>query len=49
MTPSIILGDDGNVRLLVGGSGGTKIITSVALVRKTDKKVTNTTEILDDD
>ncbi|XP_044272427.1 glutathione hydrolase 1 proenzyme-like isoform X2 [Tribolium madens] len=29
--PSIILDSDANVRLLVGGSGGTKIITSVAL------------------
>ncbi|XP_064213538.1 glutathione hydrolase 1 proenzyme isoform X2 [Tribolium castaneum] len=29
--PTIILDGDDNVRLLVGGSGGTKIITSVAL------------------
>lgn len=32
MVPSIVIDTDGNVRLLVGGSGGPKIITAVALV-----------------
>lgn len=30
--PSIVLDGSGNVRLLIGGGGGTKITSSVALV-----------------
>ena len=32
MNPSIVLDNSGDVRLVVGGAGGTKIITGVALV-----------------
>ena len=30
---SILVGDDGKVKLVIGAAGGTKIITSIALVR----------------
>ena len=33
MTPLIALNEDKNVRLVCGGSGGTRIITSTALVK----------------
>lgn len=32
MCPSIILDGNGDVKMVIGGAGGTKIITSVALV-----------------
>lgn len=32
MSPSIVLGENGRVRTVIGGAGGTKITTSVALV-----------------
>lgn len=33
MTPTIVIGADGDVRLIVGASGGPKIITATAFVR----------------
>lgn len=37
MSPIILTDENNKVQLLVGAAGGTKIITSVALVRKTQK------------
>lgn len=34
MSPSIILDKNGNVQLIIGGAGGTKITSSVAYVSK---------------
>lgn len=33
MSPSVIVNKDGDVELIVGAAGGTKITTSIALVR----------------
>lgn len=32
MCPTLVVNDDGNVHMVVGGAGGTRIITSSALV-----------------
>lgn len=32
MSPTIVVGSDGNVKLVIGAAGGTKITTAVAMV-----------------
>ena len=41
MCPTILVGDDGKVKLVIGAAGGTKIITSIALVRIINCAFTN--------
>lgn len=38
MSPTIVTDADGNVRLVIGAAGGTKIITAISTVCQTNKK-----------
>lgn len=40
-SPSVVLDKEGNVRLVTGGSGGSKIISATATVRLSNRKTEN--------